>query len=494
MHRRIAALTLLLLAALLLAGCSSPAPAQPDSLVIAQGVDATTLDPHMHAETTTGNVCNQIFDRLLTRNQDMELQPDLALSVTPVSDLVWEVILRPGVTFHNGEVFDAESVKFSIERILDPANHSPQIANLSVIERVDIVDPYTVRITTKQPYPILPGRLVLPMVPPQYIAENGNEHFAQNPVGTGPYRFVSWTRDEAVVLAANPEYWQGERLIPENATRLAELQSGAVDLIVNVPPHQAATLDAGANTRAARTPSGRIIIVQLVTDRGPLADPRVRRALNHAVDVPGIIGSILEGNGRRLTQPLTSLDFGFDPALPGYTYDPAKAKALLAEAGYPDGLEITFDSPAGRYAMDKEVAEAVVGQLEAAGIRAKLQINEWGIHVQKILEKKMTGAFLIGWGTTLFDGDATLYPLFRTGQRNSFYSDPAVDALLDEARSILDADRREMLYQTAAAKLTADGAILFLYQPEDIYGVNADLKWQPRPDEQIFVAEMEFGE
>jgi len=497
------AVMLLLLALTVLSGCGQNGAAATDAIVIAQGVDATTLDPHMHAETTTSNVVNQIFDRLLTRDAAMVLQPDLALSVTPLNDLTWEVKLREGVKFHNGEDFDAESVKFSIERIIDPATKSPQLPSLSAIDRVEIIDPHTVHIITKTPYPVLPGRLTLAMVPPRYIREQGEQYFAEHPVGTGPYTFVSWTKDEAIVLAANDAYWRGSpaikqvtfRPIPENATRLAELQTGAVDLIVNVPPHQAADLDAGADTKVVKTPSGRFIFLQLAADSdGPLADPRVRQALNCAIDVPGIIDSILAGNGYRSTQPLTSLDFGFNPDLAGYAYNPERARQLLAEAGYPDGLTLDLDVPNGRYVMDKEVAQAVAGQLAAVGVDVNLNVNEWGMHISKILEHKMTGAFLIGWGTTLFDADATLFPLFRSGQRNSYYGDPETDCLLDAGRATLDSAARADLYHAAAAQLVENAAAVFLYQQEDVYGIDRQLNWQPRPDELIFVYDMSFGE
>ena len=499
----VVAVLIFLIASLALGGCGGAPRQAKDEIIIAQGVDATTLDPHMHAETPTTNVITQMFDNLLVRDQEMRLQPQLALSVEAMDDLTWEVILREDIVFHNGEVFNAETVKFNIERILNPDNKSPQIANLSAIEKVEVIDEYTVHITTSAPYPVLPGRLNIQMVPKEYIEENGQEHFAANPVGTGPYKFVSWTKDEAVVMEANEDYWRGPpaikkitiKPIPESAARIAELQTGGVDLIVNVPPHQAEAIDAAASTKVANTPSGRFIFVSLNSQReGPLADKRVRQAMNYAVNVDEIIDNVLDGYGYRSTQPLTTLDFGFDADIDIYEYNPEKAKQLLAEAGYPDGVEIDFGSPAGRYVMDKEVAEAIVGQLAEVGIKANIKVQEWGVYVGKILDQTVEEAYLIGWGTSLFDADATLFSWFRTGQRFSTYSDVAVDALLDKARAVVDADEREYLYHQALGIIMEDAPFILLYQQEDLYGINARLEWTPRPDEVFYVYDMSFSD
>ncbi len=490
-----------LAAGLILSGCGGTNTGATDEIVIAQGVDATTMDPHMHAETPTTNVVTQMYDRLLERDQDMVLQPQLALSVTSVDDLTWEVVLREGVTFHNGEAFNAETVKFNIERILNPENLSPQIGDLSAIEKVEVVDEYTVKITTKEPYPLLPGRLNLPMVPKEYIEENGQEYFAANPIGTGPYKFVSWTKDESVVMEVNEDYWGGIpaikkitfKPIPESATRIAELQTGAVDLIVNVPPHQAETIDAADATKVVNTASGRFIFISLNAQReGPLSDPKVRQALNYAVNVDEIIENVLGGYGYRSTQPLTTLDFGYNEDIDMYKYDPEKAKQLLKEAGYEDGLEIDFGTCAGRYVMDKEVAEAIAGQLAEVGVTAKLSVQEWGVYVQKVLSKSAEEAYLIGWGTSLFDADATLYPWFRSEMRFATYSNVAVDALLDKAREIIDPQEREDLYHEALDIIMEDAPFILLYQQEDLYGADAKLDWTPRPDEIMFVKDMQF--
>ncbi len=495
-------LVIVLMLILLISGCGEKESGDFE-IVIAQGVDATTLDPHIHNETPSANVTSQIFDRLFLRDQNMELVPKLAKEYEIVDELTWKVSLKEEIVFHNGEPFTADAVKFSIERIIDPETQSPQMPNYSMIDRVDIVDDYTVKIITKEPYPLLLGRLsLLAIVPPEYIQEVGREGFAENPIGTGPFVFESWERDEEIVLKANNDYWQGEptfqevvfRTIPENSVRIAELKSGSADLIVNVPPHQVEEVDHSPGLKVKSVPSGRIIFVQWVTDKeGVTSDPIVRQAIQHAVHQEDIIESILEGFARPLDQPLTEDDFGYHPGIQPREYDPNKAQELLAEHGYEDPVLIVIDSPAGRYAMDKEVAEAIKGQLEQAGFQVDLRFNEWGVHVNKILEREMEGGYLIGWGSSLFDADATLYSNFHSTQRISFYENDRVDELLEQARSTLDESSRKAYYHEAIEIITDEAAVLPLYQPEDIYGMQENLVWSPRPDEMIYVFDMEIN-
>ncbi len=488
---------------LVLAGCGSRPAAteaieEESELIIAQGVDATTLDPNMHAEAPTTNVVSNIYDSLLIRDEDGEIRPSLAESLSNVDDHTWELTLRDDVEFHNGEPFDAESVRYTIKRILDPENNSPQAGDLSAIKHVEVLDDYTVRLITHQPFPTLPAQLVdRQMVPPIYTEEKGADRLSSQPVGTGPYRFVSWKRDEKIVLEANEDYWRGTpsikkvvfRVVPENSTRIAELQAGKVDLIVNVPPHQAEDLESSPDTRVERVPSTRVIFVATVSDEpGPLADPRVRRALNLAVDAESIIDSVLQGNGIPLQgQPVTENHFGFNPAVDPSGYDPQKARDLLAEAGYQDGLSLEMDTPDGRYLMDKEVAQAVAGQLQQVGVDVSLNIREWGVFVERIMNRQTAPLVLVGWGNSTFDADATVYPWFRTGQRFCFYENAEVDQLLDDARETMDEEARLQTYHQVMEILSDDAPWIFLHQQMDIYGVSERLDWTARPDERIEV-------
>jgi peptide/nickel transport system substrate-binding protein len=220
-----------------------------------------------------------------------------------------------------------------------------------------------------------------------------------------------------------------------------------VDLISHVAPHQTDTIANDPELSVLSVPSGRIIFIQWVADSdGITSDPRVRRAFQYGVNITEVVDTILEGYAVTINQPLTAMDFGHHPGLSFVEYNPEKGRELLQQAGYSDGLTIVLDSPVGRYTMDKEIAQAIAGQLEEMGVHVKLNLNEWGVHVNKILDRQMENGYLIGWGSSLFDADATLYPNFHSEQRISFFNDARVDHLLDRARETMDSDKRLELY------------------------------------------------
>ncbi|MGI6358765.1 MAG: ABC transporter substrate-binding protein [Bacillota bacterium] len=485
-----------------LSGCSSAGPEQEKVLIVAQGVDATTLDPGMHSETPTGNVERQIFDTLIQQDDDMQFQPGIATRWEAIDGTTWVIEIRSDVKFHDGSQLTATDVKFSIDRILDPANNSPQVSNLSAVSEVIVDSPTQLTIKTAEPYPILPARLAgLRIVPKDYVERVGNATFSQQPIGSGPYKLVSWLKDESVTLEANQDYWGGApaitkvvfKPIPEAASRVMALQAGQVDIAVNIPPDQVAAVDSSKNAAIAKVASSRTIYAQMMADDGPLADPRVRLAINHAVDVPTIISELLGGNGIAMAQALNEMNFGYNPNLEPYGYDPQRAVQLLTEAGYPNGFKLRFSTPSGRYMMDKEVAEAIKGQLEAVGIEVELKVMEWGVYVDQIMSRTLdTDMWLIGWGNSLFDADGSLYSWFHTGQRYYYYPvDEAkaqeMDQLLDRGRTTLDPTGREQAYHAALEQIHEEAPWLLLYQQLDIYGVNNRVQWSPRADEAIIL-------
>ncbi len=493
-------LVLLLTLSISLVGCSSGGE---DALIVAQGVDATTLDPGMHSETPTGNVERQMFDTLIELDEEMQFQPAVATSWEALSDTVWEVKIREGIKFHDGKELTSEDVEYSIDRILDPGKKSSQSANFSSVKATDVVDSYTLQITTKEPYPILPARLAaLRVVPKHYVESVGDAEFSQRPIGSGPYKLVSWVKDDSITLEANSEYWRGApaikrvvfKPIPETASRVMALQAGQVDIAVNVPPHQVQEVEKSTNASIAQVPSSRIIFVQFMTGKpGPMSDPRVRLALNYAVDVQSIINNLLGGSGVPMSQSLSSMDFGYKQELQPYSHNPGKAKELLAEAGYANGFKLTFTAPNGRYMMDKEVAEAIKSQLEAVGLQVELKMPEWGVYVDQIMKRTLeTDMWLIGWGNGLFDADGTLYSWFRSGQRFHYYDisdqrQAEMDRLLDLARTTMDNSKRATYYGQALEYIHEDVPWLMLYQQKDIYGVSNRVNWTPRADEAIIL-------
>jgi peptide/nickel transport system substrate-binding protein len=472
-------------------------PAAPEGqIVIAQGGDPSTLDPHMHAENFTFAVVHNVFDHLArrsVRSGQLAHDPGLATSWTTVNATTWEFKLRPGVKFHNGEEFNAEAVKFSIERVLNLDQKARWRWAFADIERVEVVDPLTVRIVTKVPFPTLVTNLAfcMPIVPPKYVREKGDAHVATNPVGTGPFKFVRWRKDDELVLEANEAYWRGApkvknvvfKPIPDESTRVAALVTGQVDIARGVPPSLVKQIDDNPRTRVAKVPSALNIHVTLDTlKEGPLRDRKVRQAINYGVDKDAIIRAILEGNGGAVGGPLTPVMFGFAPEVKPYPYDPERAKRLLAEAGFAQGLSLTLNSPSGRYLKDKEVNEAIAGQLGKIGVRTQVVTHEWGSYVGKWPDG-LVPMYMLGWAGS-WDADGILYPLLRSGQRFARWSNPDFDALIDKGRRTLDPAERVKLYRQASQLAHDEAPWLFLFHGMDIYGVNrAVLDWEPTSDE-----------
>ena len=481
-------------AAALLAMVPSCAGAQPQG-ELRVGIPWTpeNLDPTMNLSSIRAMVGVTMFDSLVGRDADNRIVPQLAESWRLVDDTTWQLKLRRSVVFHDGEPFNAEAVRFTFQRVLDPEQKSPNRANMAEIARVDVIDDYTVNLVTRQPYAPLINRLLdFPIVPPRYAAEKGNQGMALRPVGTGPYRFVELVKDDRLVVEAFDRHWRGAprirrvvyKPIPEPFTRAAALRNNEVDLITTIPPNLARELEGVGGIRVQRVPSSWIIYLGLNAFRKPLSDVRVRQALNYATDVEAIVKNVLEGNGRRLEGPLTPQMFGYDASVKGYPHDPARARKLLAEAGYPDGLEITLESPAGRYQGDKEIAEALGGQWQKAGFRPRVQVAEWGAYFKRYLGKQFQDAYLLGLGGPMQDADE-LYNLVSSKGRGLYYKNERVDALFDLGRGTMDMAKRRHVYRDLARAMVEDATWVFLLQQVDIYASRERLTWTPRPDQWI---------
>ncbi|MBI5966318.1 MAG: ABC transporter substrate-binding protein [Deltaproteobacteria bacterium] len=495
-------LLILILPALLFAfGLAYGGP--KDTLVIAQGVDPTTLDPQNHYETPAFNVCLNMFDTLLQRTSDIKIAPLLATSYKLINDTTWEFKLRQGVKFHNGEDFNAAVVKFNLERMADPKQKLRQSVFQGLIDRVDIIDEYTVRIITKRPYPYLDAQLCLvgAMLPPKYVQEKGPAHIATNPVGTGPYKFVRWMKDDQLILEANEKYWRGAprikkvifRPIPAATTRVAGLQTQELDIIVNIPPHLMRLIDWKGRSFVSRVPSVRVIFLAFdVTKGGPVADKRVRQAIAHAIGMETNIKKVLEGNGILLGSPFTKNHFGYDPIVKPYEFNPEKARKLLAEAGYAKGFDFLINSPSGRYLNDKEIAEATAGDLRKVGINASVKTHEWGTYMSMMYGHNAYPAYLLGWGNTTFDGDGTIFPLMRTGQVLSNFTNSKLDTLIDQGQTNMDKKKRQKFYSDAAKVIKEEVPWAFTYQQMDIYGVNERVNWKARTDERLVAFDISF--
>jgi peptide/nickel transport system substrate-binding protein len=487
---------------LIVSFCLIPSQAHGQSITVAQGIDAQALDPQADVNIPTMVVNSNIYDALLSRDKNLKIVNRLATSYKNVSPNKWRFELRKGVTFHNGEPFNAASVKGSFEKMYAPTSKSSQKGWFSTIERVDVVNDYTVDIITKNPDPVLPARLTMFfIIPPQYYKQVGDVQFNMKPNGTGPYKFVEWVRGSKIVLTRNDKYW-GEKpdikeltfkAMPETQARLAGLQTGEVDIATYIPADLAEPLRGKGAFTFESTISARIIHLKLsnIVD-SPLKNKKVRQAINYAVNRDAIIKYILKGYGEPLPSFVPKIIWGYDNKLKPYPYDPQKAKQLLTEAGYPNGLSIVMNGPSGRYLRDKEVCQAIAGQLQDVGIRVDLQILEWGTFIEKVTSHTSAPMYLFGWSLPSLDPDQWLWPSLHSNEPMSQTNYQPLDKLLETARTEMDVNKRKALYFKAQEMVNEEALIVTLYEQKDLFGVSGKLSWQPRGDEMIYVKDIKL--
>jgi peptide/nickel transport system substrate-binding protein len=480
-------------------GLAMALPAAASELVIARAVSPSGMDPAFLREPAT--LVDNVFDTLVGRDAKLKLVPDLALSWTALDPQTWEFKLRPGVTFTNGEKFDAAAVKFSIERVLDPAAHAPTISYINTVAGVDVVDDTTVHIRTKAPDPLLPTRMSrypTYIVPPAYVKSVGNQAFARKPIGTGAYRVTAFIPDDRVTMQANTGYWRGKpsidtvtwRALPEPTARVAALLAGEVQLVESLPVDLAQNVAADPKLELDKVPHGGLIIyLGLKTAEKPLDDVRVRHALSMAIDRKTIVAQILKGYADPTGTQVGPFDFGYKPE-PIPPFDPKAAKALLAEAGYPAGFTIRMQVPR-HYINGAEVGQVIAQEFAAVGVTAQLEAPEWSVYTQQVPAGKQAPIYILGWGSTqTLDADAALYPIFRTGEPYSTVSFPAMDTLLDESRRTIDPiARAEILgkIQDMAIELVP---ALTLYQEDSLYARLKTVSFVGRADARIVLFDM----
>jgi peptide/nickel transport system substrate-binding protein len=497
---------LLALAVALSLAAPGPAPAQDRArakdVVIGLGAEPRTMLAVTIVDWTTNTQLEHIYDRLLDREpRTLKPRPMLATGWKIVNDTTWEFTLRQGVRFHNGEPFNAESVKATLEYLQNPANKSHYAPYWKLVKEVQIVNDHTVRFVTEKPWPSLIDRASLTdflVLPAKALRELGPAKLAETPIGTGPFKFVEWKRDERLVLERNPDYWQGPadvrtvtfRFIPEFSARLASLLSGEIDIMKDVPPHTVDAVERSGRAKIRAAVSSRINYLALVNLKpGPMQDLRVRRALNHAVNVDELIAQVLKWRATKICGPLSPANVDYAP-VECYKHDPARAVALLKEAGHDAStLQLTLDTPSGRYPLDKDVSLAIAAQLQRIGIKVNVVVNEWGTHLDKIKNRNTGGLFFLGWGPSLF-GQGVIEPLFQANQTYSSYGGHATfDAKIAQAITIVEPKARAAAYAELQRLAHEEAAWVPLWQQHDLYGVASHIEWSPRADEKVWMYE-----
>jgi len=493
------------------------AQAPAADLTVGLATDVTALDPHYHNVTPNNNVAAHIFGTLVERNEKSQPIPGLATEWKVIDPLTWEFKLRRGVKFHDGSEFTAADVVASIERVPTvPNSPSPFTAYTKQIKEMIVVDPYTIRFKTATPYPLMPSDMTQVMIVSRNAQKASTEDFnsGKAAIGTGPYKLVRYAKGDRIELARNDAYWGGRtpwekvtlRLLPQDASRVAALLSGDVQVIEGVPPADIASLRRDKRVNTFKTVADRLIYLHMdsnrdaspfVTDkagkpleRNPLKDPRVRKAISKALNRPAIVDKVMEGEAVMSGQLVADFLFGATKNLKVEPYDPEGAKKLLAEAGYPDGFGVTIHAPNNRYVNDAKIAQAVAQMLTRVGIDTKVVAMPSSTYFTQATDLKFS-LMLLGWSTGTGEASSALKALvmtynkdkgFGTANRGR-YSNAKVDALTEDALQTVDDAKREAYLQRATELAINDTGIVPLHFQVNLWATRDGISYVPRTDE-----------
>ena len=503
----------LVLAALAVAGAvvlAGPAPVRAQkpggTLTIVRPTDPVSLDPQLETTAPGAWVYFNMLEPLLTMDEKMQIRPGLAASYEVLSPTKVRFKLRPGVRFHDGTPLNAAAVKFTFERALR-GNPPARWASLAgPLAGAEVVDDLTVDVLTREPYgPILRtlAMYCTGIVSPTAVQKMG-DGFSRAPVGTGPFRFVEWKTNTHVIIERNPDYWGDKALldrvvfkvVPEEGARMIALQTGDADMVLLPAPAQLAALRRDPKYVVHEVVGGRVVFAGMNASTPPLDDVRVRTALLFAVDRKAILDNILEGSAVAARGVLAPSVFGFkDMQLDRlYPFDRAKAKALLAQAGWtpgPDGilqkggqrLTLSWLAARGRYPKDGEITEAIQAMFKEIGVEAKVQFLEWATVFTQVRSAAFHDhMFTLGWVTSNADADYSLYALFHskqvppTGWNTSRYANPRVDTLVEQARRNLNQTEREKQYGEVQDILAREMVWIPVYNTKEIVVTRAAVK------------------
>lgn len=522
--------------AAMFAAALAASPLAADTLRVGLAAGPSSLDPHFHNIATNNAMMRNVFDRLVHTDANMRLVPALAESWTPVDETTWELKLRADVTFHDGTTFEASDVIYSIERIPHVPNSPSAFTRfVKAIESVEVIDDLTIRIKTNGPLPLLASDLAQFSIVSKQSAE---AYLAANPsagsdilaidsaafnsgalaIGTGPFKVTKWAPEETLHLVRNDAYWGGAahfdtvelRPIQNDAARLAALQSGDVDLIDALPTSDAAKIRSDAKFTVFEKPSNMAIYLHLDTERddtpfvtakdgskivNPLKDVRVREAISIAINREGIARAIMDGSAKPAGQ---LLDVGFAGAsenLSAPAYDAARAKELLAEAGFPEGFKITLQTSNDRYINDEKVALAIAQNLTRIGIETAVQAESKATYFGNA-SKQMYSFMLLGWGSSTGEQGSSLESLLHSynaetaaGSANrGRFSDAKFDAMITEAMATLDETERNA--KAAAAAEYAIGeqfGLVPIHFQNNLWAARKGVTFEPRADAYTIV-------
>lgn len=475
-----------------------PSQAAARTLAIALAGNVNTLDPHK--TTTFGtdlSVISHLYTPLVDRGPDLALRPGLAKSWQALNDTHWRFELTSGVTFPNGEKLDAAAVKWNVDRVLDPKTGARIKPWFDAITEVAVVSPTTIDFKTKAPYPDLPAQMAMFfLLPPVWSGQNNPSVAAS---GTGPYDLVEFTSGARVVMKAKGNYWGAPvafqdltfRIITDDAARIASLLAGETDLIVNVPPSEMKRIKASGRATASAVDSTRPMMVKFNMRKAPFKDnPALVAALNYAIDKQGIVAGLWDGLGTiGSSQALTPAYFGYNAALGSIPYDPARAKAMLAQAGFASGLKFTLEIPIGRFLQASDIGQVIAAQLADIGVEVKLQETEYGAWLSRLNKGDMADACYVGLAWPTLDAGGLLVH-WESDAPLAYYDNAEVTRKLKLARSIVDVQRRQQLYREVTEEMSARPPAIWLFYQPVTYAAAPTVVWQARGDDWVRAMDM----
>ncbi len=483
--------------------CTFSVMGAPKILTVTQPSDALSLDPHAVNANDTASLCilSQIFDTLVRQDADLNILPGLAIAWSQISDLIWEFDLRANVKFHNGNYMTADDVKYSLDRLREPSLQAPGAFIVDFIDEVQVVDSLKVRIITKTPFAPILAHLShsITGILNRSVVEQVGQHFGQRVViGTGPFKFVTWSPGSNVILEKNSDYW-GEvakvdrlvfRPIADGTVRDIELVTGEVDIALDVKPADESRLAASSDIKIVRTPSLGIDYIGFNCQKTPFNNVLVRQAVNHAINMDLIIDIVFEGQGVRATSPISPMVWGVHPDLISYDYNPALAKELLKQAGFEDGFSTTLWTREDDLLMT--ASEIIQADLAVIGIDVDVIIVEWGSFLADTALGKHD-MFISAWTTFTADPDYGLYPLFHSKEyggsgNRTFWSSPQLDRLLEQGRATAAMESRRSIYYEAQEIIAENVPWAFMRAPVNVIGIRSNIKgFEPHPSGILYL-------
>lgn len=474
------------------------------SIRIGVASGAATMDPHLEPDSTQ-SFHQQVFENLVARSPEGELVPALATEWSYSSEeAAWVFHLRQGVTFHNGQRFTARDVEFSVNRMLELGEGSPEYAKSTrFVREVEVIDDATVKFYMVNQEPDWINNLTVhpTIIPAAYFMQVGAEEFARQPIGTGPYRVVRFARERELVLESNSDYWGGEptivdvtfRVIPDTSTRVAELLAGGVDLIQNVPMERAREIESNPSLQLFTNSSTVNLYLGFNTTMPPFDDVRVRRAVAMAIPTDDIVQALFGDFASPASTVVQRTSLGHDSSIVPYEYDPSASRSLLAEAGHGNGLEMEIEvAPLGQWPKNTEVAEAIAGALQEAGIRATVSRSEFADFFARYREGQVRGAFVWGNTSPTFDAFRHLSTNFHSGSgaRTTYWNDTRADNWISEAGESGDPAVRAELFARVQQLMHDLAVVVPLLEYSNAYGMSDSYSWSGRRDNFIIVKDI----